>query len=161
MHYTFSFFYPTAFFDSFCSISCSLPSLFFSSASLLFHQPPLQCLLPASSSHGGTPFPFVEPGALLACIGMTVTDEERWGAEAGGNITFECPPLPAVREGQQGGGDLLPPQKSLWEWTSAPGRGRVKPQSSSLFSLQHPPSLHSQQLASFGHWTRLPVACPE
>lgn len=44
---------------------------------------------------------------------MTVRDEEKWGAEAGGNITFEHPPLPAVREGQQGGGDLLPPEKSL------------------------------------------------
>lgn len=99
MHCIFSVFIPLPFLI--VSAASHAPCLvsFFSSASLLFHQPPLQCLLPASSSHGRSIFPFVHPGALLACTDTTVTGEEKWGAEAGGNI-FECPPLPAVREGR-------------------------------------------------------------
>lgn len=42
-----------------------------------------------------------------------VTGEEKRGAEAGGNAIFKRPPLPAVREGQLGGGNLLPPYTSL------------------------------------------------
>lgn len=147
-----------ALFHHFSSIPCSLPGPFSSFTSLLFHQPPFLCLLPAPSGWPrwdhlsfSTCNPHPHPEALVAHIGVAVTEEEMRGAETGGNVVLPCPPPPAAGEGQLGGGDLLPPYKSLLGWTSAPGRGRVEPQPSLLFSLPHPPSPHSQQLASSGH----------
>lgn len=141
--------------QAFCSTNPPLSVLIASPEQLATAGPPFVLHLRTPPQH-----PPPRPGALVAHIGMAVTEEEMRRVETGGNVVVACPPLPAAGAEELGGGHL-PPYKSLLGWTSAPGRGRVKPQPSSVFSLQHPPSPHSQQLSSSGCRSRLDVACPE
>lgn len=107
MHCAFSFFIP-------------LPFLIVSAAS---HTPclvsffPLQAFCSAnshSSAYCRLPAATVGPLSTCGARGSPCLHwNEKWDAEAGGNTILECPPLLAVKEGQQEGGDLLPPQKSL------------------------------------------------
>lgn len=68
MHCTFSFLSHCSFWSFLQHLTSPAWSLFFLCKPFVLPTP-LQRLLPASNSHGRTPFPFAEPGVLLACIG--------------------------------------------------------------------------------------------
>lgn len=122
--------------------------------------PPSALSPTASSEQPATAGPSLDLhtlGALTACMGTTVTEEEKWGAEAGGNAVLQHPSLPAAGEGQLRGGAFpsiqITARTILRSWE---GKTRA-----TVFLAIFPPASSLSSFPAVGHQSRLDVACPE